>query len=164
MKTRMASLLAVSASLALTGCVVSPPGTMVHQAPPVPPSMQPAQSGPALGVEDVKALAKAGVSDALIINQINSSHTVYRLTATDIIGLKSAGVSDTVVNAMMATPTTVSSQPTATTASAVVVEPQPTVFVGSAVVVEPAPVYVGPCWWGWGWGWRGYHDRWYWRR
>src|SRR5215469_4619609 len=55
------------------------------------------QSQP-LTVDDVKALARANVSDDVIISQIQNSHTIYRLSAQDIIDLHSAGVSDKVVN------------------------------------------------------------------
>src|SRR5580692_3629481 len=45
-----------------------------------------------LEVADVKALARAGVSDDVIISQIQSSRTVYHLSAADIIDLRNSGV------------------------------------------------------------------------
>jgi len=54
---------------------------------------------------DVIALAKAGICDDVIINQIRNSRPVYHLTAVDVIGLRDAGVSDKVVNYMINTPT-----------------------------------------------------------
>src|ERR1700693_1025854 len=36
--------------------------------------------GQPLGVADIKAMAKAGVSDEVIISQIRNSHTVYHLS------------------------------------------------------------------------------------
>lgn len=43
--------------------------------------------GQPLAVADVKALAKAGISEDVIISQIQNSHTVYHLSAADIIEL-----------------------------------------------------------------------------
>src|SRR5712671_2673778 len=60
--------------------------------------------GQPLTVEDVKALARAGISEDVIINQIRSSHTVYHLSAADIIDLRDSGVTDKVVNFMINTP------------------------------------------------------------
>ncbi len=55
-------------------------------------------------IADVKAMAKAGVSDDVIISQIRNTRTVYRLAAADVIGLRDAGVSDKVLNFMLNTP------------------------------------------------------------
>jgi hypothetical protein len=57
-----------------------------------------------LGVADVKALAKAGLSDKLILNQIRNSHVVYHLTAVEIIDLRESGVSEKVIEYMINTP------------------------------------------------------------
>jgi hypothetical protein len=56
-----------------------------------------------LGVTDVKALAKAGLSDEIILNQIRNSRVVYHLTAVEIIDLKESGVSEKVIDAMINT-------------------------------------------------------------
>ena len=61
------------------------------------------EQGQPLGTADVKALAKAGVSDDVIIAQIQNSHTVYHLSAADIIDLHNSGVSDKVINFMINT-------------------------------------------------------------
>ena len=60
--------------------------------------------GQPTSIADVKALAKAGISDDVIINQIKNSRTVYHLIAADVIGLRDAGVSDKVLNFMINTP------------------------------------------------------------
>ena len=62
--------------------------------------------GQPLGVADVKALAKAGISEDVIISQIRNSRTVYHLSAADIIDLRNAGVSDKVIDYMINTPST----------------------------------------------------------
>src|SRR6266404_1108459 len=59
--------------------------------------------GQPLGVADIKALAKAGVSDEVIISQIRNSHTTYHLSTAEIIDLKDAGVSERVIDIMINT-------------------------------------------------------------
>ncbi len=68
--------------------------------PPPPPQyrVQP------MGLPDVKMLAKSGVSDEVIISQIRNSRTVYHLSASDILDLKDAGVSEKVIDFMINTP------------------------------------------------------------
>lgn len=56
-----------------------------------------------LAVADVEALVKAGMSDDVIISQIKSSGTAYRLSTADIIGLHNAGVSNAVIQYMINT-------------------------------------------------------------
>ena len=51
--------------------------------------------------DDVIALTKNGVSDDVIINQIQATHSRFQLSNDDLVALKNAGVSDTVVNAML---------------------------------------------------------------
>src|SRR5450631_394102 len=75
--------------------------------------------GQPLGMTDIKALAKAGVSDDVIISQIKTSHTVFRLSAADIIDLHNAGVSDAVVNYMINTQSTADAAPATTTTTVV---------------------------------------------
>jgi hypothetical protein len=68
-------------------------------APPPPPyRTQP------MGLPDIKMLAKSGVSDEVILSQIRNSHTVYRLSAAEILDLKDAGVSEKVIDFMINTP------------------------------------------------------------
>ena len=66
--------------------------------------MRRVDQGQPLSVADVKALAKAGISEDVIISQIQNSHTVYHLSAADIIDLRNSGVRDKVVNYMINTP------------------------------------------------------------
>ena len=70
-----------------------------------PQTLQRVEQGQPLGTADIKALAKAGVSDEVIISQIRNSHVVYRLTTAEIIDLKDAGVSERVIDYMINTPT-----------------------------------------------------------
>jgi outer membrane lipoprotein SlyB len=95
--------------------------------------------GQPLGMTDIKALAKAGVSDDVIISQIKTSHTVFRLSAADIIDLHGAGVSDAVVNYMINTQSTADAAPATTTTIVQSAPPPPPV---ETVVVAPGPGYM----------------------
>jgi hypothetical protein len=75
------------------------------------PSTQYNSQNQSLGVADVKALAKAGLSEGVILNQVRNSGVVYHLTAVEIIDLKQSGVAEKVINAM------ISSAPTGSTTS-----------------------------------------------
>lgn len=110
--------------------------------------------GQPLSVADVKALAKAGISEDVICNQIGNSHTVFHLSAADIIDLRDAGVTDKVVNSMINTAS--AAPPTAT-----VVEQAPPAPPTETVVVSPGAGYVwinGEYTWnGMAWVWLGGH-------
>jgi hypothetical protein len=80
------------------GCETPPPPR-----PPPPVVRYPSQP---LGLADVKMLAKSGISDEVIISQIQNSRTVYHLSAADILDLKDSGVSEKVINFMINTPST----------------------------------------------------------
>ncbi len=53
------------------------------------------------GVEDVLKLSRADVSDDIILKYVQNSGPVYSLTPQDIVFLRSQGVSDRVINAML---------------------------------------------------------------
>ena len=113
------------------------------------------QEGQPLTVGDVKAMAAARVSDDVIINQIRSSHTVYHLSSSDIIDLHNSGVSDTVINFMISTPTQVVND--ANVPAGPVVAQAPPAPLVQTVVVSPGPgyVWIGGEWiWNGGWVWR----------
>lgn len=69
-----------------------------------PSTLQRVEQGQPLGLADIKALAKAGVSDEVIVSQIRNSRVVYRLTTAEIIDLKDSGVSEKVIDFMINTP------------------------------------------------------------
>ena len=54
------------------------------------------------GVEDVVKLSRAGLSDQIILSQIRNNGAGYNLTADQIISLKNQGVSQPVINALLA--------------------------------------------------------------
>ena len=96
------------------------------------------EQGQPLATADVKALAQAKVSDDVIISQIQNSHTVYHLSAADIIDLHSAGVSDKVVNFMINTANSSNS----TSSTTVVETAPPPAPVETVVGVAPGSGYV----------------------
>ena len=108
--------------------------------------------GQPLQVPDVEALVRAGVSDDVIISQIQNSHTVYHLAPTDIIGLRNAGVSDRVVNFMINTPSTIGNVAAAPEPQTVVVQQAPPPVPVETVEVAPGPDYV---WVDGEWDWSG---------
>jgi surface antigen len=121
-----------------------------------PQTLQRIEDSQPLTVADVKALARAGVSDELIISQIRNSHTVYRLGTADIIDLKNSGVSERVIDFMINTPTEVQ--------SAQVAQTPPPPRVVEQVIIAPGPDYF---WVGGDWFWYGNHWVWhrgYWHR
>lgn len=97
--------------------------------PPVPPP----------SLNDIKAMARAGVSDDAIIAQINNSRAVYHLDADALIDLHNAGVSEKVITFMENTVNVVATQAP---------PPPPT----ETVVVAPGPDYV---WMDGEWVWNG---------
>jgi hypothetical protein len=123
-----------------------------------PQTYQRVDQGQPLGVEDVKALAKAGVGDEIIISQIHNSRTVYHLGTAEIIDLKNSGVSTKVIDFMINTPTMVTAPPSATVATAPgAAGSVPPAMVTEPVVVAPAPGYIWvPGAWSWYW------DHWVW--
>jgi outer membrane lipoprotein SlyB len=113
-----------------------------------------------LAVADVKALAQAKVSDDVIISQIRNSHTVYHLSAADIIDLRNSGVSETVIDFMINTPSTIGETSANTQSTAAVVASAPPPAPVDTVVVAPGPgyVWIGGEWiWNGGWVWVGGH-------
>jgi Glycine zipper len=117
-----------------------------------PQTLQRVEQSQPLTVADVKALAKAGISDDLIISQIRNSRTVYHLGTADIIDLKNSGVSEKVIDFMINTPSQIPSAEVAGVAG----NPPP-VPLPETVVVAPGPDYV---WVRGAWVWFG--GRWVW--
>jgi hypothetical protein len=119
MKTRFfqISLLTAAAALVFAAGRVSAQISTVSAQPAVA-----GQSAPQLsyGVPQVMQLVQAKISDSVIVNYIQSSSTIYSLSADEIVYLKQQGVSDNVLNAMLNQRGRVSgyTQPAAMTASA----------------------------------------------
>ena len=56
-------------------------------------------------VDEIKALAKGGLGDAVIMSKIRSSQAVFHLTTAEILDLKNNGVSEKVIDLMINTAT-----------------------------------------------------------
>jgi hypothetical protein len=115
------------------------------------------EQGQPLGLADIKALAKAGISDDVIISQIRNTHTAYHLSAADIIDLHDSGVSQKVIDFMINTPSS------AAVAAPAVPAGSPPPPPSETVVVAPGPGYVWvPGDWTWrdGWVWVGGYWAW----
>jgi hypothetical protein len=126
------------AALLLAGCA-----THNHTAATLP-------AGPSLA--EIQTLAQSHVSDSVIIGQIQNSSTRYHLTADQIISLKTAGVSDGVLQALINTAGKPPAQPTAVV-SQPYVYPYPYPYGYPYAYVGPWPGF----WWGWGPYYHGYH-------
>jgi hypothetical protein len=113
------------------------------------------QQNQPLTVDDIEALVRARVSDDVIIAQIQNSHTIYHLSPQDIINLHTAGVSDRVVDFMIASVNEPPPPPPTAVVDSDQAPPPPT----ETVVAAPSPGYVwinGEWQWnGVGWVWLG---------
>ena len=92
------AILAMAAAMVLVGI-----GCETPRRRPLPPPPPQYRAQP-MGLPDIKMLAKSGVSDEFILSQIRNSHSVYRLSAAEILDLKDAGVSEKVIDFMINTP------------------------------------------------------------
>ena len=92
------TLLVVATLVTFTGI-----GCETPRRRPLPPPPPQYRTQP-MGLPDIKMLAKSGVSDEVILSQIRNSHTVYHLSAAEILDLKDAGVSEKVIDFMINTP------------------------------------------------------------
>ena len=117
-----------------------------------PQTLQRVEQSQPLTVADVKALAKAGIGDDLIVSQIRNSRTVYHLSTADILDLKNSGVSEKIIDFMINTPIQTQS---AQVAGVVGAAPPPP--VSEPMYMGPGPDYI---WVGGMWFWLG--DRWAW--
>lgn len=117
-----------------------------------PVTYQRIEQGQPLAVADVKAMSAAKVGDDVIIGQIQSTRTIYHLSAADIIDLHNSNVSEKVIQYMINTPNTASAAPASADTATEAPPPPPT----EAVVPAPAPGYV---WVAGSWQW---HGRWVW--
>ena len=63
----------------------------------------PAVAGETLTNDNIKAMASAGLADAVIVSKIeHATETTFDLSVDDLIALKEAGLSPEVINAMLA--------------------------------------------------------------
>jgi hypothetical protein len=94
-----------------------------------PPSYGPPPLPLPPSIADIKALAKSGLNDDVIIGQISNTHAVYHLDANALIDLHNSGVSEKVIAYMINTADTIATLP----------PPPPPV---ETVTLAPGPDYV----------------------
>lgn len=96
------------------------------------------------GVSQVLQLSQAKVSDGIIVQYIQNSGTIYALNAKEIVYLKSQGVSDTVLNAMLGQRRRItgSSEPNTPTSSSTAQTAAPAAAQPTVTYVQTAPAYV----------------------
>jgi hypothetical protein len=114
-----------------------------------------AQAQRQLGVADVIALSRNGLSDTIIINQIQTTHSTFLLTVSDLAVLKDNGVSDLVIAEMQVARAAPPVPSTVSPAERIGVDfntPQPRVMrqpfppgtTSPPVIIDPAPTIVAP--------------------
>jgi hypothetical protein len=96
------------------------------------------------------------VSEDVVINQISSTHTGFRLSSADIIDLRDAGVSDKIINYMINTATDPTAIVSGSPAAVVVTDTPPPAPAETITLAQPGPDYI---WVGGEWVWNG---RWVW--
>lgn len=97
----------------------------------------------AVSIDDVVRLSQSGVSDSVILNQIQSNGVTDRVGTREIIAMHNQGVSEPVITALQSGPssTAIARVPRRET---ILVEKAPPVIVREEVRVVPRPVYVPP--------------------
>jgi len=66
-----------------------------------PRTLKKIDNGEQLSIYDIKQMTNAGISDKVIISQIQATGSQFNLTSADIIDLKNAGVAQNVIDAMI---------------------------------------------------------------
>jgi len=56
-----------------------------------------------LTIDDIKKMAHAGLSDDVIMNQIDETHSIFYLSSADIVDLQKSKISQEVINYMIQT-------------------------------------------------------------
>ena len=96
------------------------------------------------GVEDVVKLSRAQVSEDVILNYIHNSGTVYNLGPNEIVYLRNQGVSDPVINTMLAQRQNVPAQAAAQNAPAAPASQDANAAGAAQAPQQYAPTYVQP--------------------
>jgi len=112
-------------SVVLCGCLAPLPFATFAQATQTAPGAQPAPqqsagsnaSQPAITNDDVVKLVKAGMADTTVVAVIQKGPDRFDTSPTALIALKKAGVSDTVIGAMITAPQSATATPSAMTSA-----------------------------------------------
>jgi hypothetical protein len=68
-----------------------------------PRTLKKIDNGEQLSTDDVKKMSRAGLSDEVIITQIDATKSTFYLSSADIVDLKKSGVSQRVISTMIQT-------------------------------------------------------------
>ena len=82
----------------------APPPPIVSPVPTAVPGMASASAmapAPPRPYQDILKLKQAGLSDEFLLNKIHTENVPYQLTTSEIVELRNAGISETVLQAMM---------------------------------------------------------------
>jgi hypothetical protein len=101
--------------------------------------------GDDLSLYDIKSLSRAHVSDGIILRYLRDHNTVYVLSSGDVSSLRSAGVSQSIVDYMLRTPQYYGPYG------------DPAFSIG----VGYGPYWGGPYWGGYGYPYPYYHRHWH---
>ena len=105
MKSAIAVAISLAGVLALAQTPAPPAGqpsnTAGAPAAAKPAAPKPVVRKPPSQVDSVIQLAKAGMSEAFIVKYLQKTNKPADLTPTDMVKLKEAGVSETVIGVMM---------------------------------------------------------------
>jgi len=145
--TLLAAKAAGQESSTSTTTATTTPAAAQPAAAPAPAATSPATPQLSYGVAEVVQLAHANVSEDIIVNYVQNSGNGYGLDANQILYLKQQGVSDRVVNAMLAQRSRVAAQATPPGNSDTANAPTATVVAQPTTYVQPASsstVYVIP--------------------
>lgn len=108
-------------------------------------AQQQAVTNSGVGVHDVVSMTRSGLSESLIISQLQAKGVQRRLEVSEIIALHQQGVSDTVISAMQQAPLATQLAGSAQTSGPLpqLVAPQPVIRQSSVIVHEPV-IYARP--------------------
>ena len=68
-----------------------------------PRTLKKIDNGEPLSTDDIKKMTRAGISDDVIIRQIEATNSTFYLSSADIVDMKKAGVSQRVISYMVQT-------------------------------------------------------------
>ena len=83
------------ASAAMAPAQAAPPETAI------PPQPAAAPAAPARPHQDILKLKQAGFTDEFLLNKIHTDNVAYQLTTSEMVELRGAGFSETVLDAML---------------------------------------------------------------
>ncbi len=103
-------------------------------------TQQQAVAAAGVSMADVVSMSRSGISEAVIMNHLQSKGVQRRLEVSDIIALHQQGVSDTLITVMQQAP--LATQLAAPAAQQQVIVQQPNVIVREQPVIYRSPVIV----------------------